>query len=68
MQLLLLFIGITFEQTVYSVTEGVGANVELCAILTSGALDRGEAVVTLSTSDGTATSSGLCVCVYIYLP
>ena len=44
----------------YNVTEGVDASVELCAVLTSGTLER-EAVVVFSTTDGTATSGGLCV-------
>ena len=48
---------IGFERTIYSVTEGVDANVELCAVLTMGLLERG-AVVMFSTSDGTATSTG----------
>ena len=55
-------LGVTigFERTMYNVTEGVDASVELCAVLTSGILER-EAVVAFSTSDGTATSGGLCV-------
>ena len=51
---------IGFERTVCNVTEGVDAIVELCAVLTSGILER-EAVIRFSTSDGTATSGGLCV-------
>ena len=43
--------------TVYSATEGVDG-VELCAVFLAGTLER-EAVVTFSTSDGTATSGGL---------
>ena len=55
----MLYAGVTigFEMTLYRVTEGVDANVELCAVLTSGTLER-EAVVMFSTSDGTATSTG----------
>ena len=56
---------IGFERTMYNVTEGVDANVELCAVLTSGILER-EAVVRFSTSDGTATSGGLCVQCSLY--
>ena len=48
---------IGFERTVYIVTEGVDANVELCAVLIVGELER-QAVVTFSTSDGTATATG----------
>ena len=49
----------------YNVTEGVDASVELCAVLTSGILER-EAVVVFSTTDGTATSGGLCVQCSLY--
>ena len=42
----------------YSATEGVDASVEICAVLFAGILER-EAVVTFSTSDGTATSTGM---------
>ena len=48
---------IGFERTVYNVTEGVDASVELCAMLITGTLER-EAVVMFLTSDGTATSTG----------
>ena len=51
---------IGFEQTVTTVQE-TDASVELCAVLIEGTLER-EAVVTFSTSDGTATSGG-----YIHL-
>ena len=56
----MVYTGVTigFEQTVYNVTEGVDASVEICAVLTTGTLER-EAVVTFSTSDGTATSIGM---------
>ena len=62
MRLLYIHVGVTigFEMTVYIATEGVDASVELCAVLTSGTLER-EAVVTFSTSDGTATSLGMCM-------
>lgn len=52
-------VGVTigFERTVYDVTEEDG-NVELCAVLIAGRLDRVTAVI-FATSDGTAT--GLCV-------
>ena len=55
---ILLGVIIGFEQTVYSATEGVDASVEICAVLFAGTLER-EAVVTFSTSDGTATAGGL---------
>ncbi len=56
----MVYTGVTigFEQTVYSAIEGVDASVELCAVLKAGTLER-EAVVTFSTSDGTATSVGM---------
>ena len=47
----------------YTATEGVDASVELCAVLITGILD-GQTIVTFSTSDGTATSSGMCMHVY----
>ena len=50
----------------YNVTEGADASVELCAVLTSGTLER-EAVVTFSTSDGTATSLGMCMSIPVQL-
>ena len=48
---------IGFEQTVYSVTEGMDASVEICAVVMSGELDR-NAVVMFSTSNGAATAEG----------
>ena len=46
---------IGFEQTLYIVTEGVDASVEMCAIVMSGSLGR-EAIVTFLTTPGSATS------------
>ena len=53
----LLEVAISFEQISYTVTEGTDANVELCAIIFDGSLERAATVV-FSTSDGNATSSG----------
>ena len=48
-------IGLT--ETVFTVTEGVGVQVEICAMVFSGQLER-NAVVTLETIDGSAVSQG----------
>ena len=50
-----LFTGVTigFEETEYTVTEGVNRTVQICAVLISGTLERGT-TVTFSTSDGSA--------------
>ena len=48
---------IGFEQILYTATEGSGASVELCAVLTMGTL-KTEAIVTFFTSDGSAMSRG----------
>lgn len=47
---------IGFEQTLYTVTEGVDPVVELCARVLSGVLNR-DAIVEFTTIDGTATST-----------
>ena len=49
-------IGLT--ETVYDVTEGDGAVVEVCATVFDGVLER-EAEVTLQTADGSAVSQGI---------
>ena len=54
----LLGVTVGFEQTVYTTTERTDPSVELCANLTSGTLERTVNVL-LSTSDGTATFTGL---------
>ena len=50
-----LFTGVTigFEETEYTVREGVDPTVQICAVLISGTLERGT-IVTFSTSDGSA--------------
>ena len=53
----ILGVALGFEQISYTVTEGTDANVELCAIIFNGSLERAATVV-FSTSDGNATSSG----------
>ena len=55
-------IGVTigFERMVYNATEGVHASVELCAVLTTGTLER-RTIVIISTNDGTATALGMCM-------
>ena len=49
---------IGFEQTVYTVTEGVDPAVELCAIVFGGLELEKEAVVTLATYDDSSTFVG----------
>ena len=55
----LFFSGVTigFEQTLYMAIEGIDLEVQLCAVLTMGVLER-EAVVMFFTTDGTAESAG----------
>ena len=48
---------IGFEQLQYSATEGSDASVEVCASVLDGVLER-EFLVTLFTTDGSATSAG----------
>ena len=48
----------------YNATEGADPFVELCAVLTKGDLEK-EAIVTFSTSDGSATS--VCKLYYMYV-
>ena len=48
---------IGFEQSQYTATERNNVSVEVCASVLDGTLQR-EAVVTLLTTDGTATSVG----------
>ena len=44
-----------FEETFFPVIEG--ASVEICAVVTSGSLER-DAIVIFSADSGTATSAG----------
>ena len=46
---------IGLEETMYTVNED-GGSVEVCAVIVDGTLER-DAVVVLSTSEGTATGS-----------
>ena len=54
-------IEVALEETMFPVDEEDGAFIEVCALVTEGLLMR-DAVVTLQTTDGTATCKSLADC------